>query len=295
MPAPRQIIPGVRYLLTRRCALRKFRLRPSAETNNVFRYCLAFAANRTGVLIHAICVMSNHIHLVVTDVDGRLPEFTRELHRLTAKVMNALQGEDENLWNTKPCHALRLGDDGDVIEWMAYVATNPVSSGLVSSPAKWPGLLRAATSSSIQERAQRPRRYFSERGVCPPSLELLIAPPSGIAEFEGRLTAAIEAKIQAAHQSLRRKRCLFLGRKKVLKASFAEKPSSREPTGQLVPQVGAKDPSLRSTLLAARRFFLASYREALEKWRAGVRVVCFPHGTWWLRVFHGVPTAPPIG
>jgi hypothetical protein len=38
-------------------------------------------------------VMSNHHHLVVTDRRGALPDFLRELHRLTAKAINASQGQ----------------------------------------------------------------------------------------------------------------------------------------------------------------------------------------------------------
>jgi hypothetical protein len=58
--------------------------------------------------------MSNHHHLVVTDPRGVLPEFLRELHRLTAKAINASQGQWENLWAAEPCNAVRLVTDHDV-------------------------------------------------------------------------------------------------------------------------------------------------------------------------------------
>jgi hypothetical protein len=71
-------------------------LRPCLETNQIFLYCPAFAAERTGVVLHACCVMSNHDHLVVTDTRGVLPAFLRELHRLTAKAMSASLGPRPN-------------------------------------------------------------------------------------------------------------------------------------------------------------------------------------------------------
>jgi hypothetical protein len=37
----------------------------------------------------------------------------------------------------------------------------------------------------------------------------------------------------------------------------------------------------------AVRAFRASYRAALERWRAGIRDAVFPAGTWWMRAFHG--------
>ena len=49
MTAPRQVLPGTTYLVTRRCAQRQFLLRPSAVTNGVFLYVLAAAARRFGV------------------------------------------------------------------------------------------------------------------------------------------------------------------------------------------------------------------------------------------------------
>jgi REP element-mobilizing transposase RayT len=151
---PRRIIPGETYLITRRCSQRTFRLRPSAETNRIFLYCMAFAAERTGVALHAACVMSNHHHLVVTDTRGVLPDFLRELHRLTAKAMNASQGQWENLWAADPCNVVRLVTDEDVEDKIAYVVANPVTAGLVKQPEQWPGVVIWGTRS---QRVARPK------------------------------------------------------------------------------------------------------------------------------------------
>jgi REP element-mobilizing transposase RayT len=59
MTAPRQILAGRSYLVTRRCAQRQFLLRPSKVTNETVGYVLAVAAARFGVAIHAFCVLSN--------------------------------------------------------------------------------------------------------------------------------------------------------------------------------------------------------------------------------------------
>ena len=44
MTLPREVIPERFYMVTRRCTQRLFLLRPDSETNNVFLYCLAEAA-----------------------------------------------------------------------------------------------------------------------------------------------------------------------------------------------------------------------------------------------------------
>src|SRR5260370_29674575 len=138
---PRRIVAGETYLISRRFHNLTCRLRPCPQTNRIFLYCLAFAAERTGVLVHATCVMSNHHHIVVTDRHGVLPNFLRELHRLTAKAMNASQGQWENLWAAEPCNVVRLVTAEDIEDKIAYVAANPVAAGLVKQPEQWPGVL----------------------------------------------------------------------------------------------------------------------------------------------------------
>ena len=67
MTCPRRIVPGTTYLLTRRCS--HFMLVPRGIVPELFGHCLALAAERHGVLVHAVTVMSNHYQAVVTD-DG---------------------------------------------------------------------------------------------------------------------------------------------------------------------------------------------------------------------------------
>ena len=81
MTAPREIIPGTTYLVTRRCTQRQFLLRPSRATNQVFTYCLLVASERFGVLVHGYAVLSNHYHLVLTDVHGNLPLFRERVSK----------------------------------------------------------------------------------------------------------------------------------------------------------------------------------------------------------------------
>ncbi len=122
---PRRIVRGLRYMLTRRCAQRGFRLRPSDLTTQSFAYALALAMAKTRVEVHAICVMSNHVHLIVTDVEGRLPEFMRELNRPAAKALNASQGPWENLWAAEPYNQVALPTEAELLDKVAYVAANP--------------------------------------------------------------------------------------------------------------------------------------------------------------------------
>jgi putative transposase len=293
MAAPRRIVPGARYLITRRCCQRTFRLRPSPDTTHALAYCLALALEKTGVVLHAACFMSNHHHLVVTDPRGELPNFLRELHRFTAKALNAIQGQRENLWSAEPCSAVRLADDFDVVDKIAYVAANPVAAGLVAQPEEWPGLSiwRPGTV-----RVARPRGYFL-RGTCPDALTLRVAAPAPDAtlgveilperDWRKRIREAIASKVASAHWNMRAAGRHFLGRAGVLTRSFVHRARSFEPQRMITPTVAARDHDARRALLGLQKAFRIAYRHALVLWTAGDRSAVFPMGTWWMRVHHG--------
>ncbi len=131
MTAPRRVVPGTRYLLTRRSSERRFFLRPSRTVNHILRYVLAVATQRYGVALHAFCVLSTHLHLVLTDVKGNLPEFERYLHSLIARSINALHGHFESFWAPGSYSAVALLASEDVVSKCAYVLCNPTTAGLV--------------------------------------------------------------------------------------------------------------------------------------------------------------------
>ena len=301
MAHPRRIVPGETYLITRRCYQRTFRLRPCAQTNRIFAYCLALAMQKTGVVLHAACVMSNHHHLVVTDPHGLLPDFLRELHRLTAKAMNAAQGEWENLWAAEPCNVVRLITDDDVEEKIAYVIANPVTAGLVKHPDEWPGF---AAWGERTITTQRPAPYFREGGACPDVLRLELCKPvprrfpsRREGEWRDRIGRAIAEAVANARHAIKRKGGAFLGRAAILASSFVRRARSYEQKRGVVPTFAARRRSVRERLIRIERRFRADYRSALEQWRAGVRDIVFPFGTWAMRVFHsaGVDVAAPDG
>jgi hypothetical protein len=131
-------------------------------------------------------------------VKGVLPEFLRELHRSSAKALNASQGQWENLWSAEQRNAVKLGDDDDVIDKMAYVITNPVDSGLVACPEEWPGLNLWGDQ---QLRATRPEEYFDPMGTAPEAELLAVAsPPLSVgtsyeaSDWRRRLTRAVATK-----------------------------------------------------------------------------------------------------
>jgi REP element-mobilizing transposase RayT len=253
-------------------------------------YCLALAMQKTGVLLHAACVMSNHHHLVVTDPKGLLPEFLRELHRLTAKAINASQGQWENLWAAEPSNAVRLVTDDDVEDKIAYVIANPVTAGLVMKPEQWPGFVRWG---DVALDVERPTSYFREDGSCPDVLTLTITKPvprpipsRRAGKWRQRIGSLVAGYVEKAHRDIKSAGRVFLGRAAVLASSFVQRALSYERRFGILPTFAAKVRTVRDRLRKVERHFRTRYRAALEQWRGGTRDVVFPFGTWGMRVLH---------
>ena len=290
---PRQIIPGACYLITRRCFQRSFLLRPDAKTNQIFEFCLAYASGRFGVEIHAYCAMSNHYHLVVTDVDGRLPEFMHWMNAYIAKMLNARWGRTESFWAPGSYSAVRLGDEGLLIEKMLYVLMNPVVAGLVSRSDDWPGARSLAGDiGRLRKSVRRPPAFFRRSGSVPPCAILELRLPRGI---DQSMVARLVGEVERAEQDCLKRRHgqPVVGAREIVRQSPLESPQSTELPGGLRPNFAANDRSLRHRMLRERRDFVRAYRDALEAFRSGLRGVIFPAGTYLLRIYVGVLCAPP--
>src|SRR6185503_2403294 len=138
MSQPRQVLPGQYLLLTRGCTQRQFLLRPDAETNNAFIYCLVEAALRYQIDILLPMAEANHHHTVIFDRYGREPQFLEHFHKMLAKCLNVRWGREENFWaSVEPCVTVLL-DRESVIKELVYAASNPVKDLLVEEATQWP-------------------------------------------------------------------------------------------------------------------------------------------------------------
>lgn len=298
MSVARKVLPGTRYLITRRCTQREFWLRPSPLTNQIVAYCLAWAARETGVKVHAACVMSNHWHIVITDVEGRLGEFMHRAHLYTSKCINASYGRWENVWASEKPSAVRLESDQDVLDKIAYVLANPVSAGLVAHGDQWPGLRTAPRDvvGHIKE-IVRPPVFFREEGTAPKTLCLETTRPNIFPELSDASLADLIEETVASHEARARDEMadaqrMPLGAKAVLSQRANQNPATREPRRALSPRVAAKNKWLRIEALQRLGTFIDEYRAALALFKKGARDVVFPAGTYAMRLRHGVAVAP---
>ena len=291
MSRPRCILPGTTYLITRRCSERRFLLRPDPQVRQLFRFCLARAADRSGVELHAYVALSNHYHLIVTDPHGRLPEFQHWLDTYLAKTINTFRGRWESLWAPGSYSAVRLVDAEDVHQKLLYLYLNPVSAGLVRKLVDWPGARSLPQDCGRSFRIDRPKGFFRARGQVPATCLLQLVAPSGVdMQRLERELVELEAELGRRH---RERGQSILGARQVLQQSPNANPGTQEPRRRLNPRIAARDRWQRVQALQQWKAFLDSYREAWVAFCSGDRMACFPAGTYWMRVRFGVRCSGP--
>ncbi|HEY6221273.1 MAG TPA: hypothetical protein VIX13_01935, partial [Candidatus Eisenbacteria bacterium] len=140
---------------------------------------------------------------------------------------------------------------------------------------------------------KRPKHFFDQKGGLPDEVTLHLAPPPGFDSAEhvrDELERALEAR-EDDERARWQARGGFLGAARVLAQTPTARPAPGEPRRTLNPRVAARDKWKRIEALGRLVEFLRSYRLAWKARQAGEAEVVFPHGTYLLRVLHGVPCA----
>ncbi len=299
MSQARPILAGHSYLVTRRTTQRMFLLRPSPEVNGAVRYCLALAARRTGIDLHVVVAMSNHYHLVLTDPQARLPEFTSYFNGLLARCLNCHHGRWEGFWASgQQASYVSLEDERAVLAKSVYALLNPVEAGLVKDFRDWPGELLVQPGTY---KAVKPRFFFrstEDKGGLPDSVKLTITAPPVAATVGERMSLLYGvARAYAANIVAERKRkgLGFLGAAAVRRQRWHDSPASPAPRRTRSPRVATRDKWRRVEAIQRDQAFVDAHRAARRRWLADDRDVVWPVGTYQMRRVHNVRCAPASG
>jgi putative transposase len=299
---PRIVRPGQTIFLTRRVVCRSYLFRPDRELTEGFLYCLGYAAQKHGIILHVACLMSTHVHLVFTDPRGVAPDFYHDFFRLFANFVKVLRGWGHEVFDAAGPSGVDCRTDDAIVRECAYTLANPVACGAVRYAREWPGF-----STRIEEigkrtfDVKRPKKYFDPEGKMPKRVEFRFEHHAGIVERNGvdeartLLVDALFAEEEAARREVQARGHKFLGAERVLKKSPFDRAKSYEVFGALNPRFATKRGGEEAYIEAAENLltFQADYRDAWERWRAGGRNVVFPYGTWLMRVRYHVRCAQP--
>jgi putative transposase len=286
-------------LISRRTLRRHYLFRPDCEVRQIFVYLLAVNAERYGIDVHSFCLMSTHLHLVVTDTRGVLPDFLRDFHRLLALATKALRKWDGCAFDDAPTSAVLLTTPQAVIDKIGYVLANPVKAGLVRYARDWPGAKSHPNDlAGGSMTATRPDKYL-DPDHWPDTARLELARPADVdAEDTDHWRSAVKNAIteheRHARAEVAEKGWKFLGAHRAQRISPYERATSFEPLRDRNPTfaVGGVVGAYRAAVKALREFRRA-YDDAVGRWREGFREVVFPAGTWWMVQWHAALVEPP--
>jgi hypothetical protein len=295
---------GKVWVMDRRTTRRYFLFRPDEQglAAQIFWYCLAVTAAKHGVIVHAAVLMSNHIHLVITDVYGVQPHFKRDFHRLFACCMKATLGWPGEVFDkTKGGEHEPLNEEA-LIKDIAYLIANPPSCLAVRYARDWPGAKTLPQDIGRRVvRVERPDGFLDpENPEWPDVAELELAMEPTLEDKYGAegarqlIAEQVKVREQKALAESKRRGIPFKGARRVMRVPHTARGRSYETFGAINPRFSAAgDREAAVEAVRKRRQFDADYDRALARWTTGDRRVQFPHGTWWMRVHHGARCRPP--
>ena len=297
MTQPRMLLPGRTYLVTRRVRDRVHLFRPDAKTGQVFSYCLFAVGEQVGIEVHAAVLMSNHLHLVVTDPHGHISLFLARFHLVLAKCTQALRNWRGTVFEDCDPSVVPLLSPQAVVQAMGYVVANPVKSHLVARASDWPGV--SAWRNHPDKRwptVSKPRVYFRKRnGRYPPTVSPVFSLPEVLKVQFGEHGArrAVNNEIRRIQSQALAERTrsgqAVLGAARIKRGSTRKRTTVEEPPVSLNPHfaVGRGQRALFKRAVKELKAFRDAYRRAFSQWKKGDREVCFPPGTFWMVHVHG--------
>ncbi len=324
---PRAVRPGI-YHATFTVTRRLYLLWPGKRLNKVVQYLAALTAQRYGLRIHELLVMSNHVHLEVGDHYGNHPEAFAFFEAMLARQVNAMIGESGSVF--EPYEVTELLDDAAMLDTAAYVLANPVKDHVVEKAMQWPGVTTWAMEYGERFVIKRPRvglwadvgekqrrsgrkrkpdssgraKYRAKPSRLPDEVELeLVRPPCMPGHSDAQVRSEVRARVVKSEDKARDER--MQTRKRVLgvraltarhaKQMSTESPKSwRQMFGRRPRHAGA-DELVREAKLRDREWN-RHYQERRMRMLDGDHASLWPEHTWKMRMYGGAQCegAPPL-
>lgn len=136
--ANRYFLPGYVWHITHRCHKGEFLLRFGRDRRRWLQW-LFEARKRFGVSILNYSVTSNHIHLILMDIEGKetIPQTMQLIAGRTGQEFNQRKRRKGAFWEDR-YHATAIEAGFHLARCMVYVDLNMVRAGVVDHPLEWP-------------------------------------------------------------------------------------------------------------------------------------------------------------
>lgn len=296
MTPPRYIVRDQMLFVTCGAVGRSFRFLPSHRVVELIWYVLAVMAHRSSIQIHEVLFMSNHFHLLLTDKEGVLPDFMRDLNSLLSRGLNALRGSTGS--NVEKGYNLVAPSDGaKVVEHAVYILTNPSNAHLVKRASEWrgvssleleygrpitvrrpsDGLWRSSADlladvrhrPSPKARSSEGRHLHAGRTSLPEVVEFALVRPPVMPELSDvALRDHIRAEVRRVEDELIGQRRAagsdVVGMNRILSQSYTDTPTTSRVLFEMTPRVSGKSRWARIATLARRLEFERAHEAARQ-------------------------------
>ncbi len=297
----RPVVPGTRYMITRRTLERRMFLTPDEkhgrEIANFVGFTMGLAIRNSGMRLHASVAMSNHHHTCCTDALGSLPDFKNPFHSFVARGVNAKRGRSDSFWSDDGCCDLEQLDDETVLEDIVYVYTNAVAAGAVKWPEQWEGFSTYGWKFGEVKRFYRPNWFYDPSNEdIPNHVELKLVRPDILRHLTDEelhqliLRRVRERSIELRAEHRRQGKSRIKGPKKIGRQKWNEAPKTDAVRFAVTPTVASRSKWTRIAALQRNVEWERKYAASRTERIAGGDPE-YPYGTYWMRRFAGVRVA----
>ena len=128
---PRLVLPGVALHLVQRGVNRQPCFFAPRDYADYLRLLSVFAAD-SGCSVHAYCLMTNHVHLLLTPHHaGACARLMKQLNQRYVQRLNKSAGRCGTLWQGR-FHSSVVANERYALACYRYIELNPVRAGLVA-------------------------------------------------------------------------------------------------------------------------------------------------------------------
>jgi hypothetical protein len=273
----------------------QYLLCPSPALNEIVGGVLGRAQARHPVCCHAAVFLSTHFHLLLSVDDAeQLADFMHFVDTNLSKEINRLRKREGTVWGDRYRSIPVSEEEAAQVDRLKYLLSQSVKEGLVAHARDWPGVhcireilagepIRGLWFDRTQEFAARNRgedfgrlQYATEE-----TFEITPLPcwahlsseayRQRIAELMEEIESEAAAKLAEAGREP-------LGVEAILRMDSEARPAKSKKSP--APRFHAATKAMRKVLWEAYALFVAAFRDAAERLRAGDRNARFPVGSF---------------
>ena len=273
----------------------RFLLKPTPGFREMVIGILARAQMLYPVEIHALACLSNHMHLLLSPEDSlQLADFMRHVNTNLSKEAGRLHNWSGPMFQRRYRSISISGEEAAQIDRLRYILRQGCKENLVARPADWPGAHCAEALSegkpltgiwfnrTAEYNARRQGQRFKPKEFADHhTLNLVPLPcwwdlaPEVVQTYVAKMVQEVERETRERHSQ---EGTRPLGRRAILRAHPHSSPerSKKSPA----PRVHAFSQEVRRAFDRAYAAFVASFREAAARLRAGEHPCGFPEGSF---------------